>query len=73
MVLKDTMAELKEFLGAMSRDLEKAFKGNKAAAQRLRTGSIEFAKLSKVFRKESMVAERGGKRVAKRSFKKKRE
>jgi hypothetical protein len=73
MALKETMNELKALLLALERDIDKAFKGNKTAAQRVRTGSIHFAKLSKLYRKESLSAERPSpkprapaKRVAKR-------
>jgi hypothetical protein len=43
-------------LGLISKDLNKAEKGNKAAAQRVRTGSIKFAKVAKIYRKESIYA-----------------
>jgi DNA-binding protein H-NS len=59
MALKETVVQVRELLSEMSRDLEKAVKGNKTAAQRVRTASIVFAKTAKVFRKESLAAERG--------------
>ena len=58
MALKSTMIDLKEILEEMSKDLDKTEKGNKAAAQRVRTGSIEFAKVAKIFRKESVRHEK---------------
>jgi len=36
------------------KDLIKAEKGNKTAAQRVRTGTIKFEKVAKKYRKESM-------------------
>jgi hypothetical protein len=68
MALKDTVVQMRLLLSAMSHDLEKADHGNRAAAQRVRTGSIYFARLSKVFRKESVAAEKG-KKTPKRAVK----
>lgn len=70
MALKDTMNQMGQLLGELSYNLKKAEKGNRAAAQRVRTGSIKFAKISKVFRKESVDAEKGpkkGKKTSKRA------
>lgn len=41
-------------------NLAKTEKGNKTAAQRTRTLTVKFAKCSKIFRKESLMAERKG-------------
>jgi hypothetical protein len=60
MALKDTVQKMTELLGEMSYDLKKACEGNRAAAQRVRTCSIRFAKLSKVYRKESVLSEKKG-------------
>jgi len=62
MALKDTMKKMHALLEELTHDLTKAEKGTKAASQRVRTGTIKFAKLSKQYRKESVTAERGGKR-----------
>ena len=43
-------------MSGMEKDLDKTEKGNKAAAQRVRTHSIQFAKIAKEFRKESVAA-----------------
>jgi DNA-binding protein H-NS len=59
MALKETINAMRQHLIELSHDLEKASGGNRAAAQRVRTGSIKFAKISKVFRKESISAEKG--------------
>jgi hypothetical protein len=63
MALKETLNQIRELLGALSRDLEKAARGNRAAAQRVRTGSVVFARVAKVYRKESVAAEKGVKRA----------
>jgi hypothetical protein len=53
---------VRQLLLELSCDLEKAAGGNRAAAQRVRTGSIKFTKISKAFRKESVAAEKGTKK-----------
>lgn len=58
MALKETLGAMRHHLLQLSSDLEKAARGNKTAAQRVRTGSIHFAKLSKIFRKESVEADK---------------
>ncbi|MCB1110753.1 MAG: histone [Chlamydiia bacterium] len=68
MALKDTIRKMEGMLMDLAMDLRKASeKGNRAAAQRVRTGTIQFAKLSKQFRKESVAAEKksGGKKQKK--------
>lgn len=76
MALKETIHQIKQLLAELIHDLEKAAEGNRAAAQRVRTGSVKFAKISKVYRKESVAAEKGskkGKKVSKKpAVKKKR-
>ncbi|MBS0615667.1 MAG: hypothetical protein JSR58_03840 [Verrucomicrobia bacterium] len=59
MALKTTIAQLKKLLGDIQVNLDRAdLKGNKSAAQRVRTGTIKLAKLAKLYRKESMMAEK---------------
>ena len=75
MALKETIQQVRELLAELSCDLEKAAEGNRAAAQRVRTGSVKFAKIAKVYRKESVTAEKGtqkGKKGAKKSPSKKK-
>jgi hypothetical protein len=60
MVFKDTANTLKKILTDLSYDLEKAMKGNKSASQRVRTGTIQLAKISKLYRKESVASEKIG-------------
>ena len=60
MGLSDTVKRMRELLAAISIDIEKAANGNKAASQRVRTGSIRLEKVAKVYRKESIAAERNG-------------
>lgn len=55
MGLKENIGAMKELIYGMSKDLEKTNKGNRAAAQRVRTASVEFAKVAKEFRKESVL------------------
>jgi len=67
MALKTTVEHLKRYLSEISHDLEKAGRGNKAAAQRVRTNTIKFAKLAKQYRKESISeGSKGRKKTAKR-------
>lgn len=73
MALKDTIKKMDEMLAELTTDLRKASeKGNKAASQRVRTGTIKFAKLAKLYRKESIAAgcAEGKKQKAKKSSRK---
>lgn len=65
MALKETINQMRQYLIELTQDLEKAADGNRAAAQRVRTGSIHFAKVTKTFRKESVAAERVPKKAKK--------
>lgn len=59
MALKTTIAQLKKLLSEIQINLDRAdTKGNKSAAQRARTGTIKLAKLAKLYRKESVLAEK---------------
>ena len=50
---------MEKMLRDLAVDLRKsADKGNRAAAQRVRTGTVQFAKLAKLYRKESIAAEK---------------
>ena len=60
MSLQDTIKEVRGLLAALTIDLEKAANGNKAASQRVRTGTIKLEKSAKKFRKESIKAEKAG-------------
>lgn len=60
MSLKDTFKQLKTLLAEVSGDLDKSENGNKAAAQRVRTGTIKLEKVAKLFRKESIKGEKSG-------------
>lgn len=61
MSLTETMNQLNHLLQSVSKDLTKVQRGNKAAAQRVRVGTIKLEKIAKVFRKESVQAEKSGK------------
>ncbi|MEM7175765.1 MAG: histone [Chlamydiota bacterium] len=58
MALKSTLKKMEMLLSQLALNLAKAEKGNKAASQRVRTLSIQFAKVAKVYRKESMQINR---------------
>ena len=60
MGLNDTTRQMRELLSGISVDLEKAASGNKAASQRVRTGTIRLEKTAKRYRKESIEAEKSG-------------
>jgi hypothetical protein len=60
MSLVDTIKEMRALLAALTTDLEKAANGNKAASQRVRTGTIKLEKNAKRYRKESIKAEKSG-------------
>jgi hypothetical protein len=70
MALKDTYKHMRDLLSQITHDLEKADGGNKAASQRVRTGTVKLEKLAKLYRKESIKAEKatkGQKKPAKKS------
>lgn len=58
MALEKTVKEMKELLNAILVDLEKSESGNKAASQRVRTGTVKLEKVAKVYRKESIHSEK---------------
>lgn len=60
MALKDTAKKMTDLLESIQQNLLKAEKGNKAAAQRVRTESIKLEKIAKVYCKESIKAEKMG-------------
>lgn len=60
MSLVDTIKEIRSLLAGLTIDIEKAANGNKAASQRIRTGTIKLEKTAKKYRKESIKAEKTG-------------
>lgn len=58
MALKDTIKNMKHLLVNIIEDLEKADGGNKAASQRVRTGTVKLEKVAKLYRKESIQSEK---------------
>ena len=58
MSIVETIKEMRHQLVHLATDLEKAANGNKAASQRVRTGTIKLEKDAKKFRKESIKAEK---------------
>ncbi len=72
MALGETVGKLENLLLMLTKDLMKVGRGNKSAAQRVRVGTIQLEKVSKQFRKESVVAEKSGKFRKKKVRKRKR-
>jgi hypothetical protein len=58
MSLRETIKEMKELLTHITTDLDKAEGGNKAASQRVRTGTVQLEKIAKKYRKESIDSEK---------------
>lgn len=58
MALKDNVKHIRDLLANIQADLEKADKGNKAASQRVRTGTVKLEKIAKQYRKESVANEK---------------
>ena len=58
MALSNTVNEMRDLLSGIQADLEKAVGGNKAASQRVRTGTVTLEKIAKRYRKESIVTEK---------------
>ncbi len=50
---------MQNLLSGITIDLEKSTKGNKAASQRVRTGTVKLEKVAKMYRKESILTEKG--------------
>lgn len=70
MAIKETYKHMRELLAHITRDLEKSELGNKAASQRVRTGTVKLEKLAKLYRKESIKFEKamkGQKKPAKKA------
>lgn len=69
MELKHTIDEMRNLLLQITEDLDKADNGNKAASQRVRTGTVKLEKVAKHYRKESIQDEKhtkGDKKGAKK-------
>lgn len=61
MAIKDTFKHMKDLLNNITSDLDKSEGGNKAAAQRVRTGTVKLEKVAKLYRKESIASEKKNK------------
>jgi len=59
MALKDTIKHMRDLLNQIINDLPKSETGNKAASQRVRTGTVRLEKIAKLYRKESIKGEKG--------------
>lgn len=71
MALKDTIKHMRELLSGIAHDLEKSDGGNKAASQRVRTGTVKLEKIAKHYRKESIKTEKSSKSPKKSASSKK--
>lgn len=67
MPFKETTSKMSEMLQSLLKNLDKAGRGNKAASQRVRTGTVQLAKLAKIYRKESVQAEKKEDKALKKS------
>src|ERR1700759_1639421 len=61
MTMNNTFKQMRELLNNISHDLVKSENGNKAASQRVRTGTVRLEKLAKQYRKESISFEKKNK------------
>lgn len=57
--LDNIVKYMQNLLSGITVDLEKSTKGNKAASQRVRTGTVKLEKVAKLYRKESIKSEKG--------------
>lgn len=55
MTLKDTIGAMQQLIEELAKDLQKSSRGNKAAARRVRVGTVQMEKLAKQYRKESVI------------------
>lgn len=70
MALKDTIKHMRELLHQITTDLLKSENGNKAASQRVRTGTVKLEKVGKLYRKESIKNEKQTKPASRKPAKK---
>lgn len=56
--LDNIVKYMQNLLSGITVDLEKSTKGNKAASQRVRTGTVKLEKVAKLYRKESIKSEK---------------
>src|ERR1700733_10666090 len=61
MAINTTYKHMRDLLSQITSDLDKAEGGNKAASQRVRTGTVKLEKIAKMYRKESIKTERATK------------
>jgi len=55
MTLRDTIGAMQQLIEELAKDLQKSSRGNKAAARRVRVGTVQMEKLAKQYRKESVI------------------
>jgi hypothetical protein len=71
MSLQETIHCMKDLLNNILHDLEKSHGGNKAASQRVRTGTVSLEKVAKQYRKESLHSEHASQGLSKKAAAKK--
>ncbi len=72
MALIETVTDLGQLLTSLTKDLTKVSRGNKTAAQRVRTGTVRLEKIAKLFRRESVLAEKAVRAKKKKASSKKK-
>ena len=58
MSLEKVIKDMRSLLEHITEDLIKSERGNKAASQRVRTGTVRLEKVAKLYRKESIRSEK---------------
>jgi hypothetical protein len=60
MTLKTTISTMRKLIDEIQWNLAKSERGNKTASKRTRMATIRFAKIAKLYRKESVEAGKKG-------------
>ena len=60
MTLKTTISTMRKLIDEIQWNLSKSERGNKTASKRARMATIRFAKIAKLYRKESVEAGKKG-------------
>jgi len=58
MSFSKTTEDMSELMDSILKDIPKVYRGNKSAAQRVRTATIKLSKVSKEWRKMSLESEK---------------
>ncbi len=71
MSIAGSIKEMRELIEEILKDLPKAEKGNKSAAQRVRVNTVSFEKASKSYRRDTIEQDKAAEKQKKKSAKKK--